>query len=98
MGGGVDSGGATDSGPLTFDSGPRDVGSPDTGPACGYPSGAEVEPMMRGMPLWAYRWPEAIDGIGRNFPIDLVEVACETDENIDWSPFDVLVFIAIPAW
>ena len=100
----VDSGGGSDTGPRALDtgpppvdSGPPDVGPPDTGPACEYPTGA-VEPMMRNMPLWPYRWPEAIDGMGRNFPIDLTEVACDADENIDWSPFDVLVFIAIPAW
>jgi hypothetical protein len=96
-GGGRDSGGGIDSGAMGFDSGPPDTGPPDTGPGCEYPLGG-VEPMMRNMTLWHYAWPEAIDGMGRNFPIDLEAVACTADENIDWSPFDVLVFIAIPAW
>jgi hypothetical protein len=91
----MDSGRGLDSGPPPFDSGP-DTG-PDTGPPCAYPAGG-VEPMMRDMTLWHYSWPEAIDGMAANFPLDLEAVACTADENIDWSPFDVLVFIAIPAW
>jgi hypothetical protein len=103
MGGGpeIDSGARVDTGPRGGDGGRGVDGGPasgpDTGPICTYPADA-VEPMMRMRPLWPYRWPEAIDGIGNNFPIDLTEIQCLTDENIDWSPFDVLVFIAIPAW
>ena len=81
------------------DEGSLDAGRLDAGPAgaCTYPTGA-VEPMEVGSVLWPYRWPEAIDGAGRNVPLDLVEASCDTDDEIDWSPFDVLVFIAIPAW
>lgn len=65
---------------------------------CTYPEGA-VEPMAMGEVLWPYRWPEAISGDGAtNVPLDLVDAHCTADANIDWSPFDVLVFIAIPGW
>ncbi len=88
--------GGVDSGPGGVDSGPGGVDSgPPTG--CVYPANP-VEPMAVGSVLWPYAWPEAIDGTGTNFPIDLEQVTCNTDPNIDWSPFDVLVFIAIPAW
>ena len=91
----------TDSGPPRIDDAGHDAGhdagGPDTGPPCGYPEGA-VEPMTRDEVIWPYRWPEAIDAMGNNFPLDLSFVPCAIDENIDWSPFDVLVFIAIPAW
>ena len=84
-----DAGDGTDAGTDPFDAGP--------GMGCVYPAGP-VEPMAVGSVLWPYQWSEAIDGAGQNFPIDLEQVACDTDPNIDWSPFDVLVFIAIPAW
>lgn len=100
---GTDSGTVSDAGETSADAGngggidsgtdPFDAGSM----ACTYPAGP-VEPMAVGSVLWPYNWPEAIDGTGQNFPIDLEQVACNTDPNIDWSPFDVLVFIAIPAW
>lgn len=98
---GTDSGALSDAGDGTTDAGDFDSGSTpfDSGPGmgCMYPAGP-VEPMAVGSVLWPYNWPEAIDGAGQNFPIDLEQVACDTDPNIDWSPFDVLVFIAIPAW
>lgn len=77
-----------------------DSGGPlfDAGPGgCAYPEGA-VEPMAAGAVLWPYRWPNAIDGAGNDHPLDLTEVHCTADPNIDWSPFDVLVFISIPGW
>ncbi len=99
--GGEDAGPLEDSGTTDNDSGVGaiDAGEGDGGGpmACSYPPG-QVEPMAVGATLWPYAWPEAIDGAGNNFPLDLQQVACNTDPNIDWSPFDVLVFIAIPAW
>jgi hypothetical protein len=65
--------------------------------ACAYPEGA-VEPMAINEVLSPYRWPKAIDGTGRNVPLDLAKVPCDDDEEIDWSPFDVLLFVSIPAW
>lgn len=83
-------------GALLADAGPmamRDAG----GSPCEYPPGA-VEPMTLGEPLWPYRWPTALHADGRDFPLDLSEVVCTADPNIDWSPFDVLVFVSIPGW
>ncbi|MGE0784393.1 MAG: hypothetical protein AB7S26_01795 [Sandaracinaceae bacterium] len=98
----ADSGGVgRDSGPGGIDSGPGGGidGGDDAGwPGCPvYPYGA-VEPMALGSVIWPYRWPTAIASDGTDFPLDLSNVPCTADENIDWSPFDVLVFIAFPAW
>jgi hypothetical protein len=94
---GVDSGGpADDGGGGGLDSPLADSGF-DAGSTCSYPTGP-VEPMERDEVIWPYSWPSAIDGMGNDFPLDLTEVFCTADPNIDWSPFDVLVFIAIPAW
>jgi len=100
-----------DSGTLAMDAGGTDgtdAGEPMMGldgamladagdPPCDYPPGA-VEPMALNEPLWPYRWPTARHADGRDFPIDLNEVVCTADPNIDWSPFDVLVFVSIPGW
>lgn len=86
--------GVADSGSLRPDSGPVDSG---VSSGCSYPGGA-VEPMALGAVLWPYRWPQAINGEGRALPLDLANAPCANDEDIDWSPFDVLVFISIPAW
>jgi hypothetical protein len=45
-----------------------------------------------------YTWPNAIHGDGRMAPLDLADAPCGTDGTIEWSPFDVLLFISIPAW
>ena len=102
-----------DSGAAAMDAGDTDSGPPSLdgalladaglimgdggGSPCGYPEGA-VEPMTLNQPLWPYRWPTALHADGRDFPLDLTEVACTADPNIDWSPFDVLVFVSIPGW
>ncbi len=103
------SAGGVDSGTLRADaSAPRDgavMMGTDGGdgvdggppPGCAYPADP-VEPMALGAVIWPYRWPEAVDGAGRNFPLDFTEVHCTEDPNRDWSPFDVLVFISIPGW
>jgi hypothetical protein len=63
----------------------------------------------RGSALWGfgfsgevltpYAWPDArhLDGV-RTASLDLVHAPCNTDDDIDWSPHDVLVFVSIPAW
>lgn len=89
-----------DSGP---DDGPdgseqTDPTAPGTPADCAYPDGA-VEPMALGEVVTPYRWPEARHlGDGRQLPLDLADVPCNTDPDIDWSPFDVLLFVSIPAW
>lgn len=76
-----------------------DTGSDGTiGNGCTYPAGA-VEPMAVGSVLSPYSWPEAIDRrTDARGVLDLAGVPCDSDELIDWSPFDVLLFISIPAW
>lgn len=74
-----------------------------TPPACAdgetYPEGA-VEPMALGEVITPYAWPEAVP----RFPgaararLDLATVPCASDPDIEWSPFDVLLFVSIPAW
>lgn len=66
-------------------------------PSCAYPDGA-VDPMAVGEVISPYRWPRAIHADGRDQPLDLAHVPCNTDPDIDWSPFDMLVFVSIPAW
>ncbi|MCA9571049.1 MAG: hypothetical protein KC656_24580 [Myxococcales bacterium] len=64
----------------------------------GYPAGA-TRPMTEGEVLYPYSWPEAVDiASGTRVPLDLGQAPCDTDPNIDWSPFDVLLFVSIPAW
>ena len=84
------------------DSGMEPLAPDATPPACDgadtYPTGA-VEPMALGEVLSPYRWPEATHlGRGDAGPLDLAAVPCAADPDIDWSPFDVLLFVSIPAW
>lgn len=69
--------------------------------SCGdesYPTGA-VEPMAMGEVLAPYGWPDAEHrGTGVRTALDLAYVPCAGDPVIDWSPFDVLLFVSIPAW
>ncbi len=63
-----------------------------------YPPGA-TEPMTLGETMSPYRWPEATHrGTGLSVDLDLATAPCNTDTEIDWSPFDVLLFVSIPAW
>ena len=64
---------------------------------CSYPSGA-VEPMAIDEVISPYSWPTAIHGDGMTTSLALLDVPCNTDEIIDWSPHELLVFISIPAW
>ena len=55
--------------------------------------------MAAGEVISPYRWPEARHlGTGEVAGLDLATVPCATDPDIDWSPFDVLLFVSIPAW
>lgn len=74
----------------------------DATPECAggesYPAGA-VEPMELGEVLAPYSWPEAEHrGTGVRTALDLAYVPCAGDPVIDWSPFDVLLFVSFPAW
>lgn len=63
-----------------------------------YPDGA-VEPMELGEVLTPYRWNQAsLRETGERVTVDLAQAPCALDDDIDWSPFDVLLFVSIPAW
>jgi len=68
-----------------------------TPPPCTYPEGS-VEPMALGEVLTPYRWETGIHGNGTTASVDLGTMPCADDAEIDWSPFDVLLFVSIPAW
>jgi hypothetical protein len=58
-----------------------------------------VEPMTLGEILFPHSWPVAIHrGTGLSTALHLANVPCARDAEIDWSPFDVLLFVSIPAW
>ncbi len=62
----------------------------------GYPDGV-VDPLADGEVIAPYRWPVAIDAQNQRRALDLNRVFCE-DDDIDWSPFDMLLFVSVPAW
>jgi hypothetical protein len=63
---------------------------------CAYPQA--TEPMALDESLAAYSWPEAMAANGDSFPLDLERVFCNADDNVDWSIFDYLLFVSVPAW
>lgn len=64
---------------------------------CAYPSGA-ADVMTEGEVIYPYSWNQALHRDGRSASLDLHGVPCNSDEDIDWSPHDVLLFVSIPAW
>lgn len=67
---------------------------PDVAP-CVYPAAPAV--MAADQPLPAFSWPTALDYARNDVEIDLERAYCN-DDDIEWSPFDVLLFVSIPAW
>jgi len=58
-----------------------------------------TEPMALGAVIAPYRWPEAsLRADDTRVSLDLGQVPCALDDDIDWSPFDVLLFVSVPAW
>ena len=79
--------------PLEPDATPPGCASGET-----YPSNP-AEPMANGEVLFPYAWPAATSrSTGETVPLALGDVPCAQSEDIDWSPFDVLLFVSIPAW
>lgn len=73
-----------------------------TPPSCtdgdDYPTGP-TDPMALGSVLSPYAWPAARSRrSGETVPLDLADAPCAQSDDIDWSPFDVLLFVSIPAW
>ena len=81
--------------PISIGCGTSDAG-PDLGD-CSYPAGA-TEPMAVGGVLSPYSWPVALQADRTETDLDLAEVHCSADEALDWSPFDMLLFVSIPGW
>ncbi|MFK7931286.1 MAG: hypothetical protein AB8H79_24095 [Myxococcota bacterium] len=79
------------SGTETPDDTPTDVAP------CVYPEGA-AEQMALGQVLTAYSWPEARHADGRDLPLDLDRVFCDTDPDVDWGVHQALLFVSVPAW
>ena len=66
--------------------------------ACDYPSGV-VEPMALDGVIPPFSWPKAKSLLdGTTTALDLTGAFCDSAEDIDWSPFDVLLFVSVPAW
>ena len=65
--------------------------------ACAYPEGARNKLKDGGvMPTWY--WEDARHRDGRTASLEIEKIPCNSDDDIDWSPFDVLLFVSIPAW
>jgi len=92
----VSIGATADTGPTTATTDTSDSGT-GIGKGCAYPEGA-VEPMAEGEVLTPYSWPAAEHLDGTQASLELGKVPCGTDDDIDWSPFDILMFVSIPAW
>ena len=70
-----------------------------TAPApCAYPDGV-VDPMTLDAVIPPFIWPKARSlRDGTTTSLDLMGAHCNAAEDIDWSPFDVLLFVSVPAW
>ena len=80
------------------DRGFLDTGPADSGvPSCNYPADA-AEPMALNQVLSPYTWSSAFTAAGQLIDLNLTDAFCNTDPDIDWSPFDLLLFVSIPAW
>ena len=87
-----------DGGSATQDSASGTSGTSGTNGQCAYPEGAN-DVMTIGDVIATYSWNRAFHRSDRReATIDLAQVPCATDDDIDWSPFDVLLFVSIPAW
>ncbi len=80
--------------------------------ACGTAGGFDPEPptlgnceypahngaMALGEALPPYAWPSVQTAAGPDGELDLLRAYCDEDANRAWSPFDLLLFVSIPAW
>ena len=91
--------GFLDTGPSASDSGfeVADTGFADAGEVpCTYPDFAN--PMTVGQAIEPWTWARAIDAMDVSRGLSVRDVFCNQDGDMDWSPFDLLLFISIPAW
>ena len=72
--------------------------TPDSGPQpCSYPAGGPARP-TQDQTLAPYSWTQAFDLAGNALSLDMQEVFCATDTDIDWTAFPHVLFMAVPAW
>lgn len=65
---------------------------------CTYPDGV-VDPMALDGVIPPFSWPSARSMVdGSRTSLDLLAAHCANAPDIEWSPFDVLLFVSIPAW
>lgn len=89
--------GPADSGFINVqDAGFADAGTPMGGCEANYPAHASVMTLGEAVEPWS--WTRAIDGLNNETDLDLTQAFCDTDPDIDWSPFDYLLFVSIPGW
>ena len=76
------------------------TGDPDTAASCLTPDYARIAPetMELGEMMPAFSWSTALHGDGRSSVLDLAGVPCNALGDIEWSPFDVLLFVSVPEW
>ncbi len=83
-------------GPVGDDDDDATAADDDDATPCDYPADA-AEVMSLGGVLWPYSWPTSSAPDGSDKPLSLTSIFCN-DGPEDWSPFDVLLFVSIPAW
>ena len=64
---------------------------------CAYPAKAKTK-MVLDKVITPYFWHDARHMNGDTASLELEHMPCDTDDDIDWSPHDVLLFVSIPAW
>jgi hypothetical protein len=88
---------ATDAGFLDALFADAEPGPDASSPPCTYPSGAPARP-TEDQTLARYQWNRAVDLSGMAYALDMQEVHCATDTDIDWTAFPHVLFMAVPAW
>lgn len=65
-------------------------------PDCAYPDAPDT--MALGSALPSFRWGVSQTATGEGGAVDMHRAYCDEDANREWSPFDLLLFVSIPAW
>jgi hypothetical protein len=77
--------------------GDMDAAGMDASTPCSYPPFAD--PMAVGQGIPPYSWPAAIDlSNGVQIDLDLNQVFCDTDLDIDWGLYDKILIASFPGW
>ena len=87
--------------PSPTDVGFLDSGLFDGGPSvldCDTPYPAYASTMALDQAVEPWSWNRALDGQNHAVDLNLAEAFCNNDPDIDWSSFDLLLFVSIPGW